>query len=136
MWHLFKHVLALWKHLLSYSIFNVCIDYVLNINISNFVDHIYEISLHELEIKATPESNISVSSLDIPISVDVNGHLTTSLHDECNDVNFHIYLPSLSWVATFCLLLHMAVLSQLTRYTRSSSKLVVFVIHVRARGLA
>ena len=51
----------------------------------------------ELEIKDTTESNTSVSSLDLLLSIRRDGQLRTSLYDKRNDFNFNItHFPFLS----------------------------------------
>jgi hypothetical protein len=74
------------------------IDGVLSLNNSRFVDcvdHIYHI---ELEIKDTTDTHMSVSYLDLYLSLEIDseGWLKTKLYNKRDDfnfpiVNFHLY---------------------------------------------
>jgi hypothetical protein len=52
---------------------------------------IFTIYPDELEIKDTTESDKSASYLDILLSIDSNGRLTTSLYDKRDDFDFAIF---------------------------------------------
>ena len=66
------------------------IDDVLSINNHNFHNYVHLIYPDELEIKDTTESDKSASYLDILLSIDSNGRLTTSLYDKHDDFDFAI----------------------------------------------
>jgi hypothetical protein len=67
-----------------------CIDDVLSINNHNCHNYIHLIYPDELEINDTTESDKSASYLDILLSIDSNGRLTTSLSDKRDDFEFAI----------------------------------------------
>jgi hypothetical protein len=66
------------------------INDVLSINNHNLHNYVHLIYPDELEIKDTTEFDKSDSYLDILLSIDSNGRLTTSLYDKRHDFDFAI----------------------------------------------
>ena len=97
------------------------IDDVLSINNCYFHTYVDSIYPSELEIKDTTESASSVSYFDILLGIDIDGNLTTKLHDKRDDFNFSIVnfpylcsnIPSSAAYGVF--------VSQLIRYARACS---------------
>jgi hypothetical protein len=66
------------------------IDDVLSINNNNFHNYVYLIYPDELEIKDAIESDKYALYLDILLTIDSNGRLTTTLYDKRDDFDFAI----------------------------------------------
>ena len=82
----------------------------------------------ELEIKDTTESNTSASYLDLPLSIESDGQLRTSLYDKRDDFNFHITnFPFLSSNIPFSPA-YGVFISQLIRYARACSSYECFIL--------
>ena len=64
----------------------------LSINNHNFHNYVHLIYPDEIEIKDSTESDKSASNLDILLSIDFNGRLTTSLYDKRDDFDFAIVI--------------------------------------------
>ena len=103
------------------------IDDVLSINNPDFENYLGQMYPAELEIKDTTESNTSASFLDLLLSIESDGQMSTSLYDKSDDFNFHITnfpflrsnIPSSPAYGVF--------ISQLIRYARACSSYECFI---------
>ena len=66
------------------------IDDVLSINNHNFLSYVHLIYPDELEIKDTTESDRCASYLDIFLTIDRDGRLTTTLYDKRDEFDFAV----------------------------------------------
>ena len=98
------------------------IDDVLSLNNKNFDDYVHAIYPPELEIKDTTDSPSSASYLDLSLSYDKYGDLSTKIYDKRDDFNFAIVnfpflssnIPASPTYGVY--------MSQLIRYSRACSK--------------
>jgi hypothetical protein len=104
------------------------IDDVLSINNDQFHSYVDSIYPSELEIKDTRESSTSASYLDILLSIDADGKLTTHLYDKRDDfsftiVNFPYICSNIPLSPAYGIYI-----SQLIRYARAYSTYDQFLI--------
>ena len=105
------------------------IDDVLSINnpdFENYLDQRYPPP--ELEIKDTTESNTSASYLDLLLSIGRDGQHHTFLYDNRDDFNFHITNSPFLSSNTPSSPAYGVFISQLIRYTRTSSSYECFIM--------